>query len=179
MMRIMRTTIAIVAASIGIAALIGAALFPPVRLAGLALAMVVFFVVASLLSRAGQLAEQWKDLKGQTVSVRIWGAPPEHPAMTTFRVQSVRAIGPGLHFWVQDMAGHALVHLKVAQPGLASRTSSELRIENAAYVQWSGRRIPRREPAAALVLEIAQFSAIASPSHVTVVGQDRPMPISR
>ena len=162
MMRIMRTTIAIVAATIGIAAIIGAALFPPVRLAGLALAMVVFFVVGSLLSRAGQLAEQLQDLKGQTVSVRIWDAPPEHAAMTTFRVHSVRAIGPGLHFWLQDMAGHAPVHLKVAQPALASRTSSELRIENAAYVQWSGRRVPRREPAAALVLEIGGGTPVRS-----------------
>jgi hypothetical protein len=153
-----RTSIAIAAAGLGIAALIAAALFPPLRLAGLPLAVVGLFVAASLLSIAGKLATQLRDLRGQSVLVRVWGVPPEGPGIATFRVHSVRALSAGLHFWLQRSSGGGLTHLKVAQPRSASRTSAEFRVESAAYVQWSGKRLPRREGTAALVFDISQFA---------------------
>ncbi|HEX6095104.1 MAG TPA: hypothetical protein VF432_02180 [Thermoanaerobaculia bacterium] len=114
------------------------------------LAVLCLFLAATFLSRAGRIASTLGELRGRTVHVRVWGTP-----LGTFRVQSVFAVGAGLHF-VLDSGGTA-THLKVAQPGPALREEQRLVIQDARYMQWAGRRMPPAEsvPALEMLMETA------------------------
>ena len=147
-----RTLIGITATLISISALVAALSFPVTRLASVPVAVVGLLVAASLFSAAGKLSTQLAELKGQTVSVQVWGIAPEGAASLLFRVQSTRAFGAGLHFWLESPTGGKLTHLKVAQPKGATYAAAEFRISDAAYVQWGGRKIPRHKGNTALVL---------------------------
>ena len=115
--------------------------------------MIALLVPASMFSAAGKLSTELANLKGRTVSVQLWGAAPEGDAAATFRLHSVRAIGPGLHLWLERASGGAPTHLKIAQPAGASWAAGEFRISAAKYVQWAGRTVARREGMAALTLK--------------------------
>lgn len=147
-----RTLIGITAALIAVCALIAAVMFPTARIASVPVAVIGMLLAGSLFSAAGRLSASWADLKGQSVLVRLWEMPPAGAAPAVFRVQYVRAIGAGLHLWLEPPSGGKLTHLKVAQPKAMSRTAAGQRIADVAYVQWAGRKVSRQEGAAAVLL---------------------------
>jgi hypothetical protein len=112
------------------------------------LAFLCLFLAATFLSRAGRIASTLGELRGRTVDARVWGTP-----LGTFRVQSVRAVGAGLHFMLESEG--TATHLKVAQPGPALREEQKLVIHDARYMQWAGRRMPRAEGFPALEMMMA------------------------
>lgn len=134
-----RKTLAIILLIAGAAC---AAVAIALRLPVLALAaFVVFgFAVSSLLSPAGRLAETIFPMKGHRVQVSVWGA--EIPAMTggEFQLESVVAIGAGLHFFLRSDGG-LRGDLKVPQPASATVTADSVEIQKAKYVSWKGQRI--------------------------------------
>lgn len=75
---------------------------------------VAVLCVASSLSVAGSLVEPLRQYQGEQVTIRVWGEALPGQTMTS-RLVSVRAIGAGLHLFVQSEAGSA-THLKIAQP---------------------------------------------------------------
>ena len=112
-------------------------------------AMVVFFLVATKLSRAGRLSPALQTMTGKSVEVRVWGT--DLPAV---RVHSVRAFGAGLLFFLEPASGGKPVLLKVAQPQSARHDELGIVISDARYVQWRGARIPRAVGQSALELTV-------------------------
>ena len=137
---------------IGVAGIIAAALSPVGRIFGLPLTVLSLFVLASLMSRAGKLVTQLAEFKGQPVTILLWGAPPEQENDKVFRVRAIRAFGAGLHLWLERSSGLDCAHLKIAQPSGVLRVGEDFRIDGAAYVQWAGRKVPRRTDVSAVVL---------------------------
>lgn len=159
-----RTFTGITAALIAVCALTAAAMFPATRLISLPASVFSLLLASSLLSAAGRFSTLSADLKGHSVSVQLWGVSPAGDASTVFRVQSIRAIGAGLNIWLESPSGGKPTHLKVAQPKGVSRTAAEYRIVDAAYVQWAGRKMPRHEGAAAVLLNAAEPTALPAAS---------------
>jgi hypothetical protein len=140
---------------IGVVGITAAALSPIGRIFGLPLAALSLLVLASLTSRAGKLVTQLAQFRGKPVTILLWGAPPEQENKKVFRVRTIRAFGAGLHLWLERSSGGDCAHLKIAQPNGALRVGDEFRIAGAAYVQWAGRKVPRRTDVSAVVLTTA------------------------
>ena len=153
-----RAYVGIAAALVAVCALIAAAVLPGAHLVSLPIAVLAGLVAGTVFSPAGKLSTQLAGLKGHSVTLQIWGAVPPGAGPDTFRVHSLRALGAGLHFWLERVPEGGLTHLKIAQPQAVSWTGEELRVSSAAYVQWAGRRVSRREGEAAL-----EIRARASP----------------
>lgn len=94
--------------------------------------MVVLFAVATRLSQAGRLTHPLARFCGQPVDICVWGQP-----LPEAEIESVRAIGPGLHLFLRGG------HLKIAQPSAATVDERTAVIDEARYVQWRGKRLPR------------------------------------
>ena len=121
-----RNLIGILAALISICALVAAVSFPSTRLASVPIAVAGLLLASSFFGTGGQLATQLAELKGQTVSVQVWGVAPEGAAAATFRVHSTRTFGAGLHLWLECASGDELTHLKIAQPKAVSRDGNRV-----------------------------------------------------
>jgi hypothetical protein len=143
---------------IGFAGLVVGAIAPAFRFIGVALALVCLFVVATTLSQAGRLSAALKPLEGRTVYVEVWGAPLPGASEGALRVQSVRAFGAGLLLWLQPPSSRRSTLLKVAQPQSVLLELPRVDIADAAYVQWAGVRIRRREGVAAFTLSMREQS---------------------
>jgi hypothetical protein len=120
--------------------------------------LIIFLVGAGLFGKTGRLAEQFQPLIGKDVRVRVWGSElPDH-GQCCFRLESVRSIGPGLHFYLRPLPNRSALHLKVAQPLEAIATGEGAEIGRAKYVQSSGKKIPKNEREKAVVLIVESES---------------------
>lgn len=135
---------------LGVAGLVAAAAFPNVRFAGLLVACVFLFMAATALSQAGRVAHAIQPLRGQTVEVRIWGAPL--PAAGAFRVHSIHAFGAALLFQLEPAGGGKVGLLKVAQPRDVRHSGGRVEIGYARYVQWAGKKMAHADGIAAFQL---------------------------
>lgn len=112
------------------------------------------FISATALSQAGRISVALRSLEGRTVSIAVWGAPLPGASKGTFRVRSIRGFGAGLLLWLQPASGGPSTLLKVAQPKSVRQDPQRVEIPDAAYVQWAGARVRRREGAAAFTLSV-------------------------
>ena len=150
-----RTLVALALLSVGIAALSYAARGQGHSPLGIVVALAAFIAAATLISRACAMAVQLRSFLGRMVTVRAWGT--QLPDGEAFEVASVRAIGAGLHIYLRPQTAVSPIHLKVAQPKRAEITTTSVRIHEAKYIQWAGKRLPRPDSSApALVLEADQ-----------------------
>lgn len=105
--------------------------------------VVTSLLCATSFGGAGRVAAGAEALRGRPVTLTVWGREST-PGAALARVESVLALGAGLHFWFRT-AGGATVHLKIAQPWAETVSPEAVIIKNAKYVQLSGRRLPRAE----------------------------------
>jgi hypothetical protein len=115
------------------------------------LALLLMLPVATSLSQAGRLAVSLVGLKRRPVSTVVWGVPIRGPKSAGLRVESVGAVGAGLLIYLTD-AEEAKTLLKVAQPRSWLVEESRVVIEDAAYVQWAGKRLARAEGVPAVAI---------------------------
>ena len=118
----------------------------------LVVAVLLLLPVATSLSQAGRLAASLQSLKRRAVDAVVWGVPIRGPKAAGLRVESVGAVGAGLLIYLMDTA-EAKTLLKVAQPRSWLVEEGRVVIEDAAYVQWAGKRLARAEgvPAVAIM----------------------------
>ena len=115
-------------------------------------AAVLLFLAASLLSKARTLALSVRELVGRSVVVAAWGTPlPANGPQLVLAAAS--SFGAGLLIRLQ--AGGRTELLKVAQPQCGSFEGDSLVVPEAAYVQWAGKRLPRKAGQHAVVLRAA------------------------
>ncbi len=134
-----RKALAIILLIVGMAC---AAAAMVLHMPGLALAaFIVFgFSAASLLSKAGRLADAIAPMKRYRVHVSVWDSGiPGFPA-GEFQLDSVASIGVGLHLYLQSDSG-LRGDLKIAQPASVTVTADSVQIQTAKYVGWKGQRI--------------------------------------
>ncbi len=103
--------------------------------------MALVFLVSSLRTARVPLARAIARLQGQAVDVRLWGsAPSSDTSADPFVLESVNAIGAGVHVFFRSHSGRAM-HLKVAQPFGTALSPDRIVIAVARYVQWNGARV--------------------------------------
>jgi hypothetical protein len=124
------------------------------RGAALAAAVVWLLLAGSTLSRASRVAVPLRRFVGRRVAVTVWGAPLGSPG-EELALTSVTAFGAGLLMRLSTPGSKTAVLLKVAQPQGANVTDSGLVVQEAAYVQWAGKRLPRQASRDAVVLVAA------------------------
>ena len=142
-----------IGATLVVAALVLAALLMSGRVP-YSLAPVVALLLlagASFFGKVSRLAEQMLPTVGRTGHVELWGSPP--PGLSgAVRVDAVRAVGAGLHFYLRPLPDGSSTHLKIAQPREVTIRDTGLEIAQAKYVQWAGRKIRRTEEKKPFVL---------------------------
>jgi hypothetical protein len=112
----------------------------------------LLFPVMTSLSQAGRLAAALQGLKRRSVNAAVWGAPIRGPETADLRVESVGAVGAGLLIYLSGL-GSAKTLLKVAQPRSWRVEDARVVIDEAAYVQWAGKRLARAEGVPAIAIE--------------------------
>jgi hypothetical protein len=118
------------------------------------LAMVAVLLLATSFSQASRLTEPLARFRQQAVHVRVWGAALPGSNGAAMTLASVKALGAGLHLYLQVGAGGPATHLKIAQPSRAQLQPETVVIESARYVQWSGKRLPRITGAPAVTISL-------------------------
>jgi hypothetical protein len=104
------------------------------RFVGILMAMLCLIVGGSILSLAGKIGRELEAKVGSRASVKIWGSTP--PALEgPQQLQSVRAIGAGLHLYFVAEGSSKARHIKIAQPTEMTVDSSGCMIARAKYVQ--------------------------------------------
>ena len=78
------------------------------------------------------------------MSAVVWGVPIRSRTASGLRVESVGAVGAGLLIYLKD-AEETKTLLKVAQPRSWRVEDGRVVIDDAAYVQWAGKRLARVE----------------------------------
>jgi hypothetical protein len=140
---------------LAIAAFIASAFIAPLPL--IVAGVVASLVFATSFGPAGKSAGHLGDLTGQEARVSLWGNPLD-PGRS-LRIRSVWALGAGLHFVFDHGAGSARIHVKVAQPTGVSLGEESIIVENAKYIQVSGRKQARDPQRPALALELSPRQA--------------------
>ena len=159
-----RPAAAAVAAVVALGGLIASALTSHVLF--LVPAIVALLFLATSFSGAGRVAKPLQDFRNRSAEVRVWGAPLPVPSGATITITSVKALGAGLHVFLQVAPGGSSTHLKVAQPGRAQVLARQLTIESARYVQWAGKRLPRVAGTSALTISLSEASIREPPVSV-------------
>jgi len=134
----------------GLAAVVAAAVTSTGSL--LVLAILLLFPVITTLSQAGRLAAALQGLKHRSINAAVWGAPIRGPETSELRVESVGAMGAGLLIYLTGV-GVAKTLLRVAQPRSWRVEDTRIVIDEAAYVQWAGKRLARAEGVPAIAIE--------------------------
>ena len=114
-------------------------------------AVLLLVPVATSLSRAGRLAVSLQGLKRRRVDAAVRGVPICGPKAAGLRVESVGAVGAGLLIYLTD-AEEVKTLLKVAQPRSRRVEEGRVVIDEAAYVQWAGKRLARAEGVPAVAI---------------------------
>ncbi|HYM62289.1 MAG TPA: hypothetical protein VEZ11_15510 [Thermoanaerobaculia bacterium] len=121
----------------GLAAAVQIARF---RFLGIVVAVAFFFLSATALSKAGEIAHTLRSFVMQAVRVEVWGRPLQGPE-ETFEIDSISAISAGLHIRLRPTSGGSPRRLKVAQPKSTTVEQGRIEIGQAAYVSWAGTKI--------------------------------------
>ena len=116
-------------------------------------ALLLILAGASLFGKASRFAERMSPLVGKKVHARVWDAELAGDPRSEFTIHAVRAIGAGLHLYLQPSAGGASIHLKVVQPQEVDLDESGVQIGEAKYVQWAGKKIAKVAGKKALLLK--------------------------
>jgi hypothetical protein len=119
----------------------------------IAIAAVLFLFAGSSLSIAGGLRKSLAPFLNRPVQIRIWGEPL--PIGGPYRIESIRAVGVGLHLFVSCGSGLP-VHIKIAQPRSVRIAAGGAEIGAAKYVQCAGRNLPRVAETAALSITLSE-----------------------
>lgn len=125
------------------------------RILPIAAAVLCLLALSTSLSVAGSLVEPLRRYQGEPVTVHVWGEAL--PAQSTAGgLLSVRAIGAGLHLFVQSDTGLS-THLKIAQPRHVHIGTDGVTINEASYVQCAGKKLRRASgwPAVTIVVVVA------------------------
>jgi hypothetical protein len=117
----------------------------------LLVAVLLLLPVVTSMSQAGRLAVSLQGLKRRAINAVVWGVPIRGPKATGLRVEAVGAVGAGLLIYLME-AGEAKTLLKVAQPRSWLVEDGRVVINDAAYVQWAGKRITRVEGSPAVAI---------------------------
>ena len=114
-------------------------------------AVLLLIPVATSLSQGGRLAASLQGLRRRAINAVVWGAPIRGPGDAGLRVASIGAVGAGLLIYLIDAEGTKAL-LKVAQPRSWLVEDGRVVVDDAAYVQWAGKRLARAEgfPAVAI-----------------------------
>jgi hypothetical protein len=127
---------------------------PDFSIVPIIVASACLLLVATSLSNAGRLSETLSSFRNRPVDILVWGEPLSGPTERS-QIESIRAIGAGLHLFVKRDNGR-LAHLKIAQPRSTRITEKTAEIAAARYVQWERRKLPRTAGAAAVTLTIRE-----------------------
>jgi hypothetical protein len=119
----------------------------------IAIAAALLLFVGSLLSVAGGLTKSLAPLLNRPVEIRIWGEPLPNACHGSCQIESIRALGAGLHLFVSCGSGSP-THIKIAQPGSVRIAERRLEIGAAKYVQCAGRNLPRVAEAPAVSVTV-------------------------
>jgi hypothetical protein len=133
----------------GVAAIAAAAISSRISL--LVVAFLCLLPVATSLSQAGRVAASLEPFEGRIVSALVWGVPIRSATAADLRVESVGAAGAGLLIYLEGSADSRTL-LKVAQPRSWRADGGGLVIDEAAYVQWAGKRLARAAGCPAVAL---------------------------
>lgn len=117
-----------------------------------AAALLLFLVGASFFGKVGRFAEKLRPFAGKSARVQVWGSDLPGYSGSTFSVQSVQALGAGLHFYLRPLPDGRPTHLKIAQPRGTTISETGVEIAEAKYIQWAGRKIQKVEGEKALVV---------------------------
>jgi len=120
------------------------------------LALFLLVIAATLFGKTNRFADRLRPLVGRKVRVVAWGAELPGVAGATFILDKVLAIGPGLHIYLRLAPHGSPVHMKIAQPSGATLDDLQIEISGAKYVQWAGRKIPKRRGQSALFLNFIE-----------------------
>ena len=116
-----------------------AAVLPHWGILCIAVALALMLLVATSASVAGRLAKSLDPFLDRPVEILIWGESVPGPC----RIQSARALGPGLHLFVNCAGERRPTHIKIAQPKFATIAEESFEIGDAKYVQCAGKTMPR------------------------------------
>jgi len=136
---------------------IAAAVFTS-RIGVLAIAVICLLPLATSLGQAGRLAASLRDFEGRFVNVVVWGASLQGSVGAPLRVETVGAVGAGLLIYLTSSRASRTL-LKVAQPRSWRLENERLIIDEAAYVQWAGRRLARAEGCSAVTISSVSSGA--------------------
>jgi hypothetical protein len=126
------------------------------------LALLLFLAGISFFGKTNQFAQRLQPLVGRSVRVLAWDSElPGHSA-ATFIVQSVRALGAGLHLYLRPLPQGAPIHLKIAQPRAATVDDAGVTIREAKYVQWAGRKVRKSQATIPFVLTVVGRTQVTS-----------------
>ncbi len=119
------------------------------------LALFSLLLVATSLSHAGRLSQSLRAFRNRPVEIRIWGKPLPLMDGSVCQIESIKVFGAGLHLFVTSGDGSPK-HLKIAQPRGTHVTERGVEIDEAAYVQWMGKRQTPVHGTPALMLTVAE-----------------------
>ena len=117
----------------------------------LVLAVLLLLPLGTSLSQAGRIAASVPGLRRRAVDAVVWGVPIVEAAAGGVHVDSIGALGAGLLIYLSH-SGSARTLLKVAQPRAWRIEKGRLIINDAAYVQWAGKRLVRAQGFPALTI---------------------------
>jgi hypothetical protein len=120
---------------------------------GIALTCLIF--IATSLSSAGRLSESLAAFLKRPVEIRVWGEALSKTSDEACEIESIRAVGAGLHLFVK-YSTRPRGHLKVAQPRVSRIAETTVEIGDARYIQWEGRKLPRTTEAPAVTVTIRE-----------------------
>jgi hypothetical protein len=116
-------------------------------------ALLLLLPVATSLSQAGRLAAALHGFRHIEIDATVWGAPIPRSRTGAFRVRSVGAVGAGLLISLTD-GDEKETLLKIAQPRSWRVDAARVVVQDAAYVQWAGRKLARAEGLPAVVIQV-------------------------
>ena len=137
--------------------------------AGVFTSRLIFFVVTlgagvllgtSLSTSRRPLTRALDGFRNHVVHLRLWGVPPSEDSGAGLVLTSVNVLGAGVHVFFKG-PGDESIHLKVAQPKEAGIAADSVLIGSARYVQWNGKRLPRRIEVPAVVIALSGPSEMA------------------
>ncbi len=131
-----------------------AAAVPRWTIVFITIAAALLFVLGSSLSVAGGLAKSLTPLLNRPVEIRVWGERLPDAGHGSCRIESIKAIGVGLHLFVSCGSGSP-THVKIAQPGSVRIAERGVEIGAAKYVQCAGRNLPRVAEAPAVSVTVS------------------------
>jgi hypothetical protein len=131
-----------------------AAAIPHWSIVCIAIAAALLLFVGSSLGVAGGLTNSLAPLLNRAVEIRIWGEPVPNAGHGPCQIESIRALGVGLHLFVNCGTGSS-THIKIAQPGSVRIAERRVEIGVAKYVQCAGRKLPRVAEAPAVSVTLS------------------------